>query len=64
MSRLVSVVLVVLAAAAAASHVLAQGPAPASGTMLVYIGTYTNPGKSKGIYVSRLDTTNGHAVAG
>jgi 6-phosphogluconolactonase len=27
--------------------------------MLVYIGTYTNPGKSKGIYVSRLDPQTG-----
>ena len=59
MRRLGSVVLVVLAAAGAVSHGLAQAPAPASGNMLVYIGTYTNPGKSKGIYVSRLDPQTG-----
>jgi 6-phosphogluconolactonase len=34
---------------------------PAS--ILVYLGTYTAPGKSQGIYVSRLDTTSGRLSA-
>jgi 6-phosphogluconolactonase len=59
MSQLVSVVLVMLAAIGAGSWGRAQGPAPTGGNMLVYIGTYTNTGKSKGIYVSRLDPQTG-----
>ena len=31
--------------------------------MLVYLGTYTAPGKSQGIYVSRLDMTSGRLSA-
>lgn len=41
------------------AHGLAQAPATPSGNMLVYIGTYTNGTKSKGIYVSKLDTEAG-----
>ena len=58
MARLFSVFVMALAAVGTASHGLAQGPAPAGTSMLVYVGTYTGP-KSKGIYVSRLDTENG-----
>jgi 6-phosphogluconolactonase len=58
MARLFSVFVMALAAVGTASHGLAQGPAPTGSSMLVYVGTYTGP-KSKGIYVSRLDTENG-----
>jgi len=47
-----------LAAVGVATYGRAQGPAPANGNMLVYIGTYTVP-NSKGIYVSRFDTEKG-----
>ena len=40
----------------------AAQPAPASGQMLVYVGTYTGA-KSKGIYVSRLDLASGQLRA-
>jgi 6-phosphogluconolactonase len=46
-----------LAALALASPILAQNEKGA-GEYLVYIGTYTGP-KSKGIYVSRLNTSTG-----
>ena len=36
----------------------AQGPSPAAAGMLVYFGTYTGA-KSKGVYVSRLDSASG-----
>jgi len=37
----------------------AQGSSPAATGMLVYFGTYTTGAKSKGIYVSRLDSASG-----
>ncbi|HEU4935107.1 MAG TPA: lactonase family protein [Vicinamibacterales bacterium] len=58
MARLFSVFVIALAAVGTATHGLAQGPALTGSSMLVYVGTYTGP-KSKGIYVSRLDTENG-----
>jgi 6-phosphogluconolactonase len=36
-----------------------QGPGAATGDLLVYFGTYTNGPKSKGVYVSRLNTATG-----
>jgi 6-phosphogluconolactonase len=58
MARFFSVFVMALAAVGTATHGRAQQPVPAGGNMLVYVGTYTGP-KSKGIYVSRLDTGNG-----
>lgn len=42
-----------------ADEVVAAQTPPAPAEMLVYIGTYTNNEKSKGIYVSRLDLATG-----
>jgi 6-phosphogluconolactonase len=58
MSRFFSVILIALVAVGAANEGQAQGPPSTSGNMLVYVGTYTGP-KSKGIYMSRLDTESG-----
>jgi len=58
MARFFSVFVIALAAFGTATPGDAQGPAPTGGNMLVYVGTYTG-GKSKGIYMSRLDTENG-----
>ncbi len=44
----------------ASTRVGSEASPPAqSGEMLVYVGTYTNNEKSKGIYVSRLDLASG-----
>jgi 6-phosphogluconolactonase len=59
MPRLLSVFLVALAAVATTADSQAQGPAQSGAHTLVYVGTYTNTGKSKGIYVSKLDTETG-----
>jgi len=59
MQRFFALFVVALTMVASANHGLAQAPATASGNMLVYIGTYTTGTKSKGIYVSKLDTETG-----
>src|SRR3954469_20788730 len=59
MTRFFPVFVMALAAISAAPHGRAQAPASAGGNILVYIGTYTAVGKSKGIYVSKLDTATG-----
>jgi len=59
MSRLFSVFLIGAVAVAMTTRGGAQAPASAGGSLLVYIGTYTSAGKSKGIYVSKLDTATG-----
>jgi 6-phosphogluconolactonase len=61
LSRLFTACLVVLSLTLA-GH--AQAPAAATGDVLVYFGTYTS-GKytSKGVYVSRLNTTTGTLTA-
>src|SRR5689334_20481310 len=63
MPRVFAVFVVALTMIATAGHGLAQAPATPSGNMLVYIGTYTNGTKSKGIYVSQLDTETGKLSA-
>jgi 6-phosphogluconolactonase len=59
MRRFFCVLVVAVVAAATAAHGFAQTPASTAATTLVYIGTYTNTGKSKGIYVAKLDTEAG-----
>ncbi len=59
MSRFHWIFLIALTAVGTTAHGRAQAPTPAGGNMLVYIGTYTNTEKSKGIYVSRFDTEAG-----
>ena len=59
MPRFFWVFLIAVAAVAMTAPGRAQAPAPAGGSMLVYVGTYTTGAKSKGIYVSRLDTEAG-----
>src|SRR5262249_8290394 len=59
MSRFFSVFVIALTMVVAGAHGLAQAPATSGGNMLVYIGTYTDGTKSKGIYVSKLDTESG-----
>ena len=59
MPRFLWVFLIAAAAVVMTAQGRAQAPAPAGGTMLVYVGTYTTGAKSKGIYVSRLDLGTG-----
>ena len=59
MPRFFWVFLIAMATVAIPAHGRAQAPAPAGGYTLVYVGTYTTGAKSKGIYVSRLDTETG-----
>jgi 6-phosphogluconolactonase len=59
MHRFSAILVIALVLLGVAGHGLAQAPASANGSMLVYIGTYTNGTKSKGIYVSKLDTETG-----
>jgi 6-phosphogluconolactonase len=59
MSRFFTACLILFAAAALTAQGPAQTQPPAAGNMLVYFGTYTNTQKSKGIYMSRLDTATG-----
>ncbi len=58
MRRFFAVFVIAVIVVGLAAHGLAQAPATSSGSMLVYIGTYTGA-QSKGIYVSRLDTETG-----
>jgi len=59
MSRFLTACLFCLPTAALMAQGSAQTQPPSGGGMLVYFGTYTNATKSKGIYVSRLDTATG-----
>jgi len=58
MRRVIFLLVIGLGIVGMVTHGRAQVPAPRGGNMLVYIGTYTGP-KSKGIYMSRLDTEKG-----
>ena len=62
MHRFSAILVIALVLLGVAGHGLAQAPASANGSMLVYIGTYTNGTKSKGIYVSKLDTERSNAA--
>jgi 6-phosphogluconolactonase len=59
MPRFLSVFAIALAVVGTVAHGLTQAPASSGGNLLVYIGTYTTGNKSKGIYMSRLDTDAG-----
>lgn len=59
MHRFSAILVIALVILGMAGHGLAQAPASANGSILVYIGTYTTNTKSKGIYVSKLDTETG-----
>ena len=59
MPRFLTACLLLFAAVALTAQGSGQTQPPPTGDMLVYFGTYTNATKSKGIYVSRLDTATG-----
>jgi 6-phosphogluconolactonase len=59
MPRFLTACLLFFAAVALSAQGSAKAQPPSGGEMLVYFGTYTNATKSKGIYLSRLDTATG-----